>query len=292
MFSLEFDESSLISVRMQRDYGWPAFLDELARLERLALGRIVHGRVRGMPTGFEDLDRLTGGLHESELCILAARPGIGMTSLAINIALYSAVEAGTPTLIVTLNNSPTEIAMRMLCSLASVGVAECRSGMLSKEDHQRLLGVSTRVNASPLYIDPRRNSSDIRASARRLKVTQDLRLVVIDYLQLIQPDDLRDRRRRNLRKTVFRLKNLAQELKVAVLCLVRMSSVEASFPPRLATAVDEQADLVLLAQRGDVPHAREVFVAKQRSGPTGKLTLAYSERFGRFDNMAPGPHEG
>ena len=187
--------------------------------------RLEHGAGVGVPTGFNDLDNLTGGLHDSELVILAARPSMGKTALATNIAEYVAIEAKVPTLFVSLEMARLELAQRMLCSQGRIDASKFRSGFLSGDDRQKLVEASAKLSKVPLFIDdtPTRTITEIAACARRLKRKQQLGLIVIDYLQLIQPDDPRDPRQEQVAKMARRLKGLARELKVPVLCLAQLN---------------------------------------------------------------------
>ena len=155
------------------------------------------GGASGLPTGYTDLDKLTGGLHPSELVIIAARPSMGKTALAANIAEYTAVEESQPTLFVSLEMSRLELVHRMMCSLCEISGETFRSGFLSADDHKKLIDVSATLGKSPLFIDdsPSRTVTEIGATARRLKRRQgSLGLIVVDYLQLIQPDNSSDPR--------------------------------------------------------------------------------------------------
>ena len=178
--------------------------------------RLEHGEGVGVPTGFQDLDNLTGGLHDSEFVVLAARPSMGKTALATNIAEYVAIEANVPTLFVSLEMARLELAQRMLCSQGRIDANKFRSGYLSGEDRKKLVEASAKLGKAPMYIDdtPSRTCTEIAACARRLKRKQNLGLVVIDYLQLIQPDDPRDPRQEQVAKMARRLKALARELKI------------------------------------------------------------------------------
>ena len=222
----------------------------------------------GVPTGFQDLDNLTGGLHDSELVVLASRPSMGKTALATNIAEYVAIEANVPTLFVSLEMARLELAQRMLCSQGRIDANKFRSGFISKEDRWKLVEASARLGKAPLFVDdtPARSCTEIAACARRLKRKQNLGLVVIDYLQLIQPDDPRDPRQEQVAKMARRLKGLARELKIPVLCLAQLNrQVEQGkegHRPRLSHlresgAIEQDADVVMFIHREEYYCTRE-----------------------------------
>ncbi len=150
----------------------------------------------GIETGFIDLDNLTGGLHNSELVILAARPSMGKTALAMNIAEHTSVELNISTLFVSLEMSSLELADRLLCSRARVNSHRLRNGTIANDDRRKLVEIAGEISQAPLFVDdsPSRNMTEIAATARRLKRKNNLGLIVIDYLQLVEPDNSRDPR--------------------------------------------------------------------------------------------------
>jgi len=276
--------------------------------------RLERGEGVGVPTGFQDLDNLTGGLHDSEFVVLAARPSMGKTALATNIAEYVAIEANVPTLFVSLEMARTELAQRMLCSQGRIDANKFRSGFLSKEDRSKLVEASAKLGKAPMFVDdtPSRTCTEIAACARRLKRKQNLGLIVIDYLQLINPDDPRDPRQEQVAKMARRLKALARELRIPVLCLAQLNrQVEAGkegHRPKLSHlresgAIEQDADVVMFIHREEYYHTREeaqqegiagqadVIVAKQRNGPTGDVKLAWFDKYTRFENLAQKPYE-
>ncbi len=273
--------------------------------------RLAQGGATGVPTGFTDLDNLTGGMHGSELVILAARPSMGKTALATNIADHAAVEAGTVTLFVSLEMARLELAQRMLCARGRIHGNKFRSGYLSSEDRDKLMETSSKLSQAPLFIDdtPSRTITEIAACARRLKRKQNLGLIIIDYLQLIEPDNSRDPRQEQVAKIARRLKGLARELKVPLLCLAQLNrQPEATTDnlPRLSHlresgAIEQDADVVMFVHREEYYRTREelqdpqkqdlvgkaeLIVAKQRNGPTGHVDLHWSQDFTRFDNVS------
>jgi replicative DNA helicase len=274
--------------------------------------RLEHKEAVGVPTGFQDLDNLTGGLHESELIVLAARPSVGKTALATNIAEYVAIKANVPTLFVSLEMARLELANRMLCSQGKIDANKFRSGFISKEDRSKLVEVSGRLSKAPMFIDdtPSRNCTEIAACARRLKRRMKLGLVVIDYMQLIQPDDPRDPRQEQVAKMARRLKGIARELEVPVICLAQLNrqadTGKEGHRPRLSQlresgAIEQDADVVMFIWREWDTHeeAREkgienevnLSIAKQRNGPTGDIKLLWLDKFTRFENLAQKPYD-
>ncbi len=298
------DERSSDQVTSMNDLLIEAFERIDARLERR--------EGVGVPTGFNDLDNKTGGLHDSELVILAARPSMGKTALATNIAEYVACEAKVATLFVSLEMARLELAQRMLCSQGRIDASKFRSGFLSGDDRQKLVAASAKLSKVPLFIDdtPTRTITEIAACARRLKRKHQLGLIVIDYLQLIQPDDPRDPRQEQVAKMARRLKGLARELKVPVLCLAQLNrqADAAEHRPKLSHlresgAIEQDADVVMFVHREEYYHTHEeavekgicgqadIIVAKQRNGPTGDIKLAWFAQYTRFENLSQKPYE-
>lgn len=273
----------------------------------------------GVDTGYTDLDQLTGGLHKSELVILAARPSMGKTALACNIAEYVAVDARKTVLFFSLEMSKHELAQRMLCSRAEVNAHDVRHGRVSAMTHRKLVTASGEIGESPLFIDDSasRTVVEISAAARRLKRKNDLALVIIDYLQLIEPDDPRDPRQEQVARITRRLKVLARELEVPVICLAqlnRQAEVTKDNRPRLSHlresgAIEQDADVVMFVhreeyylsarERADLENnpadpdrnilgVAEIILAKQRNGPTGEVKLTWRQEYTRFLNHAYG----
>lgn len=271
--------------------------------------RLEEGGSPGIPTGFTDLNRLTGGLHDSELIILAARPSMGKTALALNIAEYVTVDSGLTCLFVSLEMSRIELAQRVLCSVGRINGTKFRSGFVSAKEREMLVKASNKLSTAPLYIDdtPSRNVSEIAACARRLKRKADLRLVIIDYLQLIEPDNSQDSRQEQVARITRRLKGMARELQIPVICLAQLNrqpeATKEGHRPRLSHlresgAIEQDADVVLFVHREEyycrsreeaeekgVLGTAEVIVAKQRNGPTGEVKLRWHKEYTRFESF-------
>ena len=266
----------------------------------------------GVETGFTDLDSLCGGLHNSELIILAARPSMGKTAFAMNIAEHVAIGIRQPVLFVSLEMASLELADRLLCSAAQVNGHRLRNGTISQEDRRRLVQKSAEISSAPLYIDdtPGRTLTEIAAVARRLKRKQGLALIVIDYLQLIEPDNPRDPRQEQVAKIARRLKTMSRELDIPVLCLAqlnRQAEVSRDNRPRLnhlreSGAIEQDADVVMFVHREEyyqttdedrerVKGQAEIIIAKQRNGPIGDVKLLWQHDFTRFVNLEHRPYD-
>jgi replicative DNA helicase len=275
--------------------------------------RLEQGSASGTPTGYIDLDEMTGGLHESELIILAARPSMGKTAFASNIADRVCVDSNTTTLFVSLEMARVELAQRMLCARGKINGKKFRGGYMSGEDRDRLVKASAELSKAPLFIDdtPSRTITEIAACARRLKRKAKLGLIVIDYLQLIEPENSRDPRQEQVAKIARRLKGLAREMKVPVLCLAQLNrQAEATKDnrPRMSHlresgAIEQDADVVMFVHREEYYHTKEealaqdlvgkaeIIVSKQRNGPTGEVKLLWLQDFTLFENLAQKPYD-
>lgn len=263
----------------------------------------------GLPSGFVDLDRMTGGLQKGELSILAGRPSMGKTALAANIAEHVAMHENTCVLFCSLEMSKLELAERMMCSFARVNGHKLRNGLLNQDERSKLVEQASQMGSAPLFIDdnPSRTMTEIAATARRLKRRHNLGLVVIDYLQLIEPDNARDPRQEQVAKIARRLKGLARSLSVPVLCLAQLNrQAEASKDniPRLSHlresgAIEQDADVVLFVHREEyyatdeeekaaLKGKAQFIISKQRNGPTGNVDVTFLADYARFENGAKG----
>jgi replicative DNA helicase len=261
-----------------------------------------HDTISGLATGFVDLDEKTAGLQNSELVIIAARPSVGKTAFGLNIMRHVAVEEGHPVLMVSLEQSRIELAERLLCCQARINSHKLRKGMLASEDMRKLTDAAGEYREAKIFIDdsPGQSMLRIAANARRLKLRHGIKLVVVDYLQLIEPDNRRESRQEQVANISRRLKSLARELSIPVLALAqlnRTSEDRQGHNPRLSDlresgSIEQDADTVMLMHRpelfepGQHEGVVEIDVAKQRNGPTGKLTLAFRKEFMRFENYA------
>jgi len=265
------------------------------------------GGIGGISTGLRDLDTQTGGMHDSELIILAARPSMGKTALAGTIAENVAMGDKHAVFFVSLEMSRLELAERMLCSHGRINGHNLRNGVLSQTERRKLIEASSELSEAPIFIDdsPSRTVTEIAAAARRLKRRSNLRLIVIDYLQLIEPDNAKDQRQEQVAKIARRLKGMARELKVPVLCLSQLNrQAEASKDnlPKLSHlresgAIEQDADVVMFVHREEYyatnPEDKEklrgkaqIIIAKQRNGPIGDIPLTWIANFTRFEDRA------
>jgi replicative DNA helicase len=264
----------------------------------------AHLTTSGLPTGFVDLDEKTAGLQNSELILLAARPSVGKTAFALNVVRHIVVEEQAPVFFVSLEQSRIELAERLLCCQARVDSHRLRTGRLSSDDMRKLIDAGDVLRQARLFIDdtPAQSMLRIAANARRLVRRHQIRLVVIDYLQLIEPENRRDSRQEQVAQISRRLKFLARELKIPVMALAqvnRASEDRQDHRPRLADlresgSLEQDADTVFLLHRpgkfdgSQDDNVIEVIIAKQRNGPTGECTLAYLKQFMRFENYMVG----
>jgi replicative DNA helicase len=256
--------------------------------------------VSGIATGFIDLDTLTAGFQNSELIVIAARPSVGKTSFALNILRHVAVEDKIPAFFVSLEQARIELAERLLCCQAQVDSHKLRQGKLSSDDMSLLTAGGGKLAEATIILDdsPGQNFLRIAANARRLKLRHGIRLVIIDYLQLIDPDNRKDSRQEQVASISRRLKILARELKIPVIALAQLnrgSEDRQDKTPRLSDlresgAIEQDADTVFLLHRpedrepGQDEGIVELHVGKQRNGPTGMVTLKFVKQFMRFEN--------
>ena len=262
--------------------------------------------VTGVPTGFSHIDNLTSGLQNSDLIILAARPSMGKTALALNIARNAAVDAGVPVAIFSLEMSKEQLSLRLLCAEARIDSSRLRSGFFSMEDWERLTDAAGVLSAAPIFIDdsPSLSAMEVRAKARRLKMDKNIGLIIIDYLQLMQGRVSAERRDLEISEISRSLKALAKEINLPVIALSqlnRMLEQRNDRRPRLSDlresgALEQDADVVAFIYRDEVynkeennPHkgTAEIILAKQRNGPTGEVLLTFLSVYTRFENMAP-----
>jgi replicative DNA helicase len=262
--------------------------------------------VTGVATGFSHLDNLTSGLQNSDLIILAGRPSMGKTALALNIARNAAVDSGVPVAIFSLEMSKEQLSLRLLCSEARIDSSRLRSGFFSMEDWERVTDAASVLSEAPIFIDdsPSLSAMEVRAKARRLKMDKNIGLVIIDYLQLMQGRASAERRELEISEISRALKALAKEINLPVIALSqlnRMLEQRNDKRPRLSDlresgALEQDADVVAFIYRDEVYNKEEsnpnkgtaeVILAKQRNGPTGDVLLTFLSVYTRFENMAP-----
>ncbi|WP_090032772.1 replicative DNA helicase [Cellulomonas marina] len=256
----------------------------------------------GVPTGFADLDRLTNGLHSGQMIVIAARPAIGKSTIGIDIVRAAAIHNNMTAVIFSLEMSRNEITMRMLSAEARVHLQRMRSGQMGEDDWSRIATTTGRISEAPLFIDDSPNMSlmEIRAKCRRLKQRHDLKLVVIDYLQLMTSGKRVESRQQEVSEFSRALKLLAKELEVPVIAISQLNrgpeqrtdKKPAMSDLRESGSIEQDADMVILLHREDAyekesPRAGEadLIVAKHRNGPTATLTVAFQGHFSRFVDM-------
>lgn len=262
------------------------------------------GELTGVPTGFTDLDDLTHGLHPGQMIVVAARPAIGKSTMALDIARASAIKNNQAAVIFSLEMSRTEITMRLLSAETEVPLQKLRTGMLGDNDWSKLAQRMGSVSEAPLFVDdsPNMSLTEIRAKCRRLKQRNDLKLVIIDYLQLMTSGRRVESRQQEVSEFSRALKLLAKELEVPVIAvsqLNRGAEQRTDKKPQLSDlresgAIEQDADMVILLHRDDAydresPRAGEAdfIVAKHRNGETRDIVTAFQGHYARFVDM---PH--
>lgn len=255
--------------------------------------------VTGVPTGFIDFDRITAGLQKSDLIIIAGRPSMGKTALALNIALNASQKVNVPVAIFSLEMSKEQLIQRLLCMEACVDASKLRTGFLSRDDWLRITDAAGRLSEMTLYIDdsPALTSLAIRAKARRMHKQHGLGLIVVDYLQLMKGLGHADNREREISEISLSLKALAKELNIPVVALSQLNRmVENRRPPipqladlRESGAIEQDADVIAFIYR-EVVYDKEtlnknkanIIIAKQRNGPIGNIELEFKAEYTRF----------
>ncbi len=264
-------------------------------------------RIKGISTGFLKLDEMTGGLREGELFILAARPAMGKTAFALNIAQHVAMnpKSAKAVAVFSLEMSKESLLTRLICATARVDQQRFRAGYLSAEERHALQDALYRVVESPLYIDDTAgtNLMDIHSKLRRLQAEQDLGLVIVDYLQLMQGRGRYENRVQEISSLSRGFKLMSKELRVPFLVLSQLSRAPETRPgdhrPMLSDlresgSIEQDADLVAFIFREEVYRPdkeslkglAELLLAKQRNGPTGRVKLAFLNRYTKFENLA------
>jgi replicative DNA helicase len=260
------------------------------------------GDMSGVPTGFLDLDELTGGLHPGQMVIVAARPGLGKSTMALDIARSASIKHRLPSAIFSLEMSHLEITMRLLSAEASVPLTHIRSGQMSETDWDRIAARMTAVSSAPMYIDdsPNLTITEIRAKARRLRQQHDLKLMIIDYIQLMTSGKRVESRQVEVSEFSRQIKLLAKELQIPVVALSQLNrgpEQRTDKKPMLSDlresgSLEQDADLVILLNLLDLYDKEserageaDVDLAKHRNGPTRTITVAFQGHYSRFIDM-------
>ena len=259
--------------------------------------------VTGLSTGFTDLDRLTSGFQRSDLIVIAARPSMGKTTLALNMTQQMAVKDNMATAFFSMEMSKEQLASRLLCAESQIDAQNMRRGFLSQEEWQKLTKAVGPLSEAPLYIDDSASLSvmEVRAKARRLKAEKGLQAIFVDYLQLMRGYGRADSRQQELSEISRALKSLAKELDVPVVALSQLSRAVEKRPDRRpilsdlmeSGGIEANADLVMFIYResyynrdSEKGNIAEISIAKQRNGPTGLVELYFLDRFTKFANVA------
>src|SRR5277367_6740339 len=261
------------------------------------------GLARGVPTGFTELDEVTNGLHPGQMIIVAARPGVGKSTLGLDFMRSCSIKHRMASVIFSLEMSKSEIVMRLLSAEAKIKLADMRSGRMSDDDWTRLARRMSEISEAPLFIDdsPNLTMMEIRAKARRLRQRADLRLIVVDYLQLMTSGKKVESRQIEVSEFSRHLKLLAKELEVPVIAISQLNrgpEQRTDKKPMLSDlresgSLEQDADMVILLNRPDAferddPRGGEadLILAKHRNGPTKTVTVAHQLHLSRFANMA------
>ena len=267
------------------------------------------GSITGISTGFVEFDRMTSGLHPSEMVVIAARPSMGKTALAMNIAEYVAINEKLAVGVFSLEMSSQQLVQRMLCSRARVNLQRVRDGFLGERDFPSLTAAASKLAEAKMFIDDSASLSilELRAKARRLKAQQDVSLIIVDYLQLLRSTSRRaqDNRQLEISEISAGLKALAKDLKIPVIVVAQLNrqpEQRTGGKPRLSDlresgSIEQDADLVGLLVRPELyeedEEARvekageaELIIAKQRNGPVGEIPLTFLKEYTRFETRA------
>jgi replicative DNA helicase len=281
-------------------------MDAIEEIEQLYENR---GSITGLPSGFAEFDRMTSGFHSAEMIVIAARPSMGKTAFAMNIAEHVAINAGKAVAVFSLEMSSSQLVQRLLCSRAKVNLQKLRNGFLSDRDFPLLTSAAAQLSESHLLIDDTAglSISELRAKARRMKSQHDIKLIVIDYLQLLRGSSRRsqDNRQLEISEISGGVKALAKELNIPIIVIAQLNrqpDLRGTGKPRLSDlresgSIEQDADVVGLLVRAeyyetdeeakqDVAGEAELIIAKQRNGPVGEVPLVFLKEFTRFESRA------
>ncbi|MGH7545576.1 MAG: replicative DNA helicase [Gemmatimonadota bacterium] len=273
------------------------------------------GGVTGVASGFADLDRYTAGFQNADLVVVAGRPSMGKTAITLNFAQHAAIDNQIPVALFSLEMSKEQIVQRLLCSEARVDSNRLRTGRLQADDYTRLSTAAGHLSQAPMWIDdtPALTALELRAKARRLKAEVDVKLIVVDYLQLMQGPREAENRVQEISAISRALKAVAKELDIPVLALSQLSRApeqRQDHRPQLADlresgAIEQDADVVLFLYRPgtyaspqmmienpELETQAELIIGKQRNGPTGSIQLIFRKEFTRFESFSPRAAEG
>jgi len=299
-------ERLIFEVSDRRNQGSYLHLKEIVKDSIETIDKLYQNKahVTGIPTGYIDFDIKTAGLQPSDLIIVAGRPSMGKSAFALGIAEYAGVIEKVPTAIFSLEMSKEQLVQRMLCSHARVDAHKVRTGYLATSDWPRLTAAAGKLSEAPIFIDdtPAISVMELRARARRLKSHHGIKLIILDYMQLMRGSAMNmESRQQEISEISRSLKALARELSVPVIAISQLSRAVESrtdHRPQLSDlresgAIEQDADVVVLILREeyyspspDNQGIAEAIIAKQRNGPVGNLKLAFIKEFTRFDNLS------
>ncbi|MDP3487465.1 MAG: replicative DNA helicase [Bacillota bacterium] len=277
----------------------------------LNASKLPNGNVNGVPTGYQMLDRLTHGFQKGDLIILAARPSVGKTAFSLNLSLNAAVRHQIPVAFFSLEMPKEQLAMRLLCAESVVRSEAVRNGNLTDKEWERLARGIQELSSAKIFIDdtPALSVMEMRSKARRLKMEENIGLIVVDYMQLLRYPHKSDNRQQEVAEITRTLKALARELEVPVLALAQLSRASeqrSDRRPNLSDLresgeIEQAADLVMFLYREDYQSQQagpndgagpvEVILGKHRNGPVGQVTLVFRKDYGRFENAAVGSED-
>ncbi|TCT13132.1 replicative DNA helicase [Natranaerovirga pectinivora] len=274
----------------------------LTTLDKIENAHKFQGQVTGIASGFSDLDYRTAGLQPSDLILIAARPSMGKTAFALNMAQNVAIRSNVPTAIFSLEMSKDQLVNRLLCSESMIDAQKVRTGNLDESDWEKIAEGSGVLAKAPIYIDdtPGISVSEMRAKCRKLKLEKGLGLILIDYLQLMSGSGRSESRQQEISEISRSLKALAREMEAPVVALSQLSracEARADHRPMLSDlresgAIEQDADVVMFLYRDEYYHPdsesknqAELIIAKQRNGPTGTINLVWLGQYTKFVNM-------
>jgi replicative DNA helicase len=304
---LDHAEATIFSVTESRIRTSYSQIKDIVKKSIEAIERFQEYRemVTGVASYYTDLDKITAGFQASDLIILAGRPSMGKTALALCIARNAAMRGGVPVGVFSLEMSKEQLAMRLLCSEARVDSHKIRTGFLSQQECVKLLNAAGLFMDAPMYIDdtPAISALELRAKARRMMTDRGLGLIIVDYLQLMRGREGTERREQEISEISRSLKGLAKELNVPVIALSQLNrKVEERHDKRPllsdlreSGAIEQDADVIAFIYRDEVYNKdspdkgiAEIHISKHRNGPTGNVKLRYIDSYTRFENLAPG----
>ena len=275
-----------------------------AAIERIQELHEFEGEITGTPTGFKDFDKLTAGLQDSDLIIIAGRPAMGKTTFAMNIAEHAAIKHGVPVAVFSMEMAALQLVMRLFSSLGGIDQTRLRTGNLDELDWPKLTSAMNLLHKSHIFIDetPALSPAELRARARRLKQAHDIGLIVVDYLQLMSVPGSNENRATEIAEISRSLKAIAKELNVPVIALSQLNRALENRPNkrpvmadlRESGSIEQDADLIVFIYRDEVYNDEspdkgiaEIIIGKHRNGPTDTVKLSFQGQWLRFNNFAP-----